>query len=200
MRITEEQARNALSSIAYAHVMLTTYAGRATEIASKWWEAKQQREGLTSSAFTNSGSLSTSSTMVTTTTTTFGAQHEGPGLTEYRAYVELSLIKARTVSDVVARTSSSKPDDILACDLVADPGFKLPGLDASLRKRINKSAVHLVIYSDPKGGQWEISKMADWASTTMKRFQEKLERTQPQRARWFAAELARYRAEVDQLG
>lgn len=196
--MTEDEARVALSSLAYRSVLLAAVSKRAVALASEWAEQKRRKEDVAWSVL-DEGALTTSSTMVTGFNV-WPSEAESPRLLEYRAYVELALILARQLSDVMARAESRWTDDVLGCDLVEDPSFTLPGVDEGLRTRINKgSAAHLVVYNDPEGRRWRIPAIAEWAAGTMTQFEAKLRDAKPERADWYSAELEKYRAEMDLL-
>ena len=185
-RMIEEDARTAaLSSLAYSSVMLGAVLDLAFAMATEWADAKRRIEGIQETVV-DDGAATTSSTMLTTSY--YGrSRAEGRSLLEYRAYVELGLVLARQLSDVVSRTDSGFRDDVLACDLVGDPGFRLSGLPEGLRTRISKgSSVHLVHYEDPDGRVWPIASISDWAVETMTQFEARLAETKPESAAWYA--------------
>ena len=164
-------------------------------MASDWADEKRRREGVEHSVV-DDGAFTTSSTMVSSFHI-WPSEPDSRDLLEYRAYVELALVLARLLSDVMARTESNWTDDVLACDLVGEPSFKLEGLGEPLRTRINKgSAVHLATYEDPEDRQWRLPEIAEWADATMSQFEVKLAETEPERSAWYSSEVAKFREEM----
>jgi hypothetical protein len=164
-------------------------------MAYEWAEKKRRQEGVTRSVV-DEGAMTTSSTMMSSWTI-FPSAEASADLLEYRSYVELALVLARLLSDVLSRTNSQHDDDILACRLVGDTEFAVRGLDEALRNRINKgSAVHLVNFQDPEHRQWRLPEISAWATGAVERFSVKLGEAEPELARWFDDEISRFRAEM----
>jgi hypothetical protein len=121
---------------------------------------------------------------------------EPESLLEYRAYVELTLILARNLNDVVCPPNELRRDDIVARHLVGVDGYTLPGLGEPLRTRINKgSSLHLVRFEDSR--QWGISEIRDWAATTLVQLKADMTAEKPERAEIFQRAIAKYRAEME---
>lgn len=193
-QVTEAEKRAALSSLAYRSVLLTAATTRAVTMAQKWAERKRRHEGVVHSVV-DTGYFTTSSTMASSWS--IFSPEERRDLLEYRAYVELALVLARLLSDVVSRTESRYSDDVLAGELVGNSEFTLAGLPDSLRRRINKgSAAHLVNYADPDGREWQLPQISEWATRTIAEFERELATAAPALAEWFAEEKRRFEAEM----
>lgn len=122
--MTDEDALEALSRLAYAFELLAAVSAEAIRLASVWADRKHQDEG-TYTPVLEGGAVSTSSTMVSSFDI-WPSKAEGTRLLAFRAYVEQALILARQLSDVVSRTTSPKPDDVLACRLVETQASNCP--------------------------------------------------------------------------
>ena len=190
--MNEAEIDRALDVTAYTFVMLSAMADRALKMAERWADMKGP-VGHRNRSNLDQNMLTTSSTEAYE----FLLQ-EPESLLEYRAYLELTLIVARNLNDVVCPPNKPRGDDILAQHLVGVDGYTLPGLPGgeTLRTRINKgSSLHLVNFED--GGQWGIREIRDWAASTLVELKADMTAEEPERAEFFERALVKYRAEME---
>ncbi len=187
--MNKAEINRAIKVTAYTFVMLSAMADRALEMAERWANMKGPAGHEDRTNF-DQNMLTTSSTEA------HGFLIREPqSLLEYRAYVELTLILARNLSDLVCPPNEPRRDDVVAWHLVGVDGYTLPGLDESLRRRINKgSSLHLVCFED--SGRWGISDIRDWAATTLEQFTADMNTEAPKRAEVFARTLLKYQSEM----
>jgi len=188
--MNEAEISRALNVTAYTFVMLSAMADRALQMAERWADMKgpvghRDRRNFDQNVLTTSS----------TEAHVFLLQ-EPESLLKYRAYVELALILARNLSDVVCPPNEPRDDDIVVWHLVGVDGYTLPGLGEPLRTRINKgSSLHLVRFKDSR--QWGISEIRDWAATTLAQLKADMTAEVPERAEIFERALVKYRAEME---
>jgi hypothetical protein len=188
--MNEAEISRALNVTAYTFVMLSAMADRALKMAERWADMKGPVGHRNRSNF-DQNMLTTSSTEVH-----LFLRQEPESLLEYRAYLELTLILARNLSDVVCPPHEPRDDDIVAWHLVGVDGYALPGLGEPLRTRINKgSSLHLVRFEDSR--QWGISEIRDWAAATLVQLKADMTAEEPERAEIFEQAIVRYRAEME---
>jgi hypothetical protein len=188
--MNEVEIARALNVTAYTFVMLSATANRALKMAERWADMK--------GPVGHGHRINFDQNMLTTSSTEahYFLRQEPKSLLEYRAYVELTLILARNLSDVVCPPNEPRGDDIVAWHLVGVDGYTLPGLGEPLRTRINKgSSLHLVRFEDSR--QWGISEIRDWAATTLVQLKADMTAEKPERAEIFQRAIAKYRAEME---
>ena len=188
--MNEVEIERALDVTAYTFVMLSAMADRALKMAERWADMKGPVGHRHRSNF-DQNMLTTSSTEAHE----FLLQ-EPESLLEYRACLELTLILARNLNDVVCPPNEPRGDDVVARHLVGVDGYTLPGLGEPLRTRINKgSSLHLVRFEDSR--RWGIREIRDWAASTLVPLKADMAAEKPERAEFFERAPVKYRAEME---
>lgn len=120
-----------------------------------------------------------------------------PSLTEYRSYVEWTLILARRLSDVVSSKKMRKTD-VAASDLLDDPQFRLDALPKPILDRIDKAVAHQTYFSH--GPEWDIPEIDEWRKRIFDELVGHLRLRQFERALVFEAYVGQYQKEIDEYG
>jgi hypothetical protein len=115
-------------------------------------------------------------------------------LTEYRTYLELSLLLARKVNDVVSPKTDRREDDVALSDFTGSNLTSLDTVEDGLLRRINKLAAHQTYYAGSK--EWPIADIGRWAAKRRAEVGDLLTRNDPDLALVFESSLVEYGDEV----
>ena len=187
-----ERVAMAIQKIAYAHVHLQFLAARLS--------AESAGGGGPAIATATTSAIATS---FSTSAPPSPWQSASPlPLSAHRAYVEWALVLARKLSQALARKASESddPSDILACHLMDNPEYRLPGLDSDLIRRINKRPIHLAYFDDPDKGKWRIGAIARQLREAVDRLVEDLAHTHPDRAEGLRRQITKFESEISEAG
>jgi hypothetical protein len=197
--VNDLEIHEALSLTAYTFVLLEAVSSRALAMAEDWADSKGEKGHWARYHFDDGGQTTSSTSMAGSY---LDASKSTPShLVEYRACMELTLVVARNLSNMVSRTSSSNKDDVYAWQLVGVTDYTEDALNKDLLHRINKgSSLHMINFDDAEHRRWRIGDIRAWARNTLKSSETKLRDESPERADGFARDLAMFRTEMGQSG